>query len=51
MSNEDDVVAEDEERLEQLEEEIDEARKHLKEQTHEGDHYLLEGEESGPAAP
>jgi hypothetical protein len=51
MSEEDDVVADDEKRLEDLDEEIKEGRQHLKEITHEGEHYFLEDEESGPAAP
>lgn len=51
MSEEDDVVAEDEKRLKDLDEEIAEGRQHLKEMTHEGEHYLLEDEEPGQAAP
>lgn len=51
MTDEDDEVAEDEKRLEKLEEEIAEGRKHLKEQTHEGERYLLEDEEGGQAVP
>lgn len=51
MSEEDDVVADDEKRLEELDEEIKESRQHLKEMTHEGEHYLLEDEEGGQAAP
>jgi hypothetical protein len=42
MSKEDPIVKEDEERLEHLEEDIEHAREHLKEQTHEGEHYLYE---------
>ena len=51
MSAEDDVVADDEKRLEELDEEIKEGREHLKEMTHEGEHYFLEDEEGGEAAP
>lgn len=49
--DEGDVVADDEKRLEQLDEEIAEGRQHLKEMTHEGEHYFLEDEEGGDAAP
>ena len=42
MTDKDPVVAEDEEQLEHLDEEIAEAREHLKEQTHDGERYFYE---------
>ncbi|HLY84664.1 MAG TPA: hypothetical protein VKQ71_16885 [Acidimicrobiales bacterium] len=42
MTEKDPVVVEDEEQLEHLDEEINTARRHLKEQTHEGQEYFYE---------
>ena len=48
MVKDDDVVAEDEQRLEDLHKEIAEGRRHLEDLTHEGEHYLLEDEKAAP---
>jgi hypothetical protein len=47
MVDKDPVVAKDEEELEQLEQDIAVARRHLKEQTHEGEEtFINEGRDS-----
>jgi hypothetical protein len=48
MVDKDPVVAKDEEELEHLEKDIEVARRHLKEQTHEGERtFISDGSESG----
>jgi hypothetical protein len=46
MTTEDEVVAKDEEQLQQLDQKISEARQHLKEQTHDDERSFIDEEGS-----